>query len=513
MSFSQANRALLPPSYRPPPPPPPSSSCSLKDSTIATSNNVLGKSSTAPSSLGHQPQNQSQWIQTQYQQNQYQAGYQQQQQQLNQGYYFLNNDLQSHHQQQQNPSSGIQQSQDWASYYAAMAMYTQQQQQQQQQQQMMMMYQGTQGYAGVVQYPQYLPQTHLQVRGGEQSSHTHKRHTRSGRRRTADHQRQNGTLPDLKTPDGSVDNSVVPIHTSVLETKCISNGSNSHSASVAISHEQYQSQDVDPKSVLSTETSFLVHGDSLNSNGAGSTLGVSTDTFIERDEDTDGSSLEKDDITDSTSLIVTKVHLDNPEDIERWIQERKRRFPTDANIKHKLEESEKRKKRGDVIDIDKKRFKGQGTLGKQRKDRSSQQINICTGDKQPTNCITVPKLSNSAGNIDTVGADCSKEDAIPDIDADNQAVLLNTSLIDKSGQSIPRNTRICKYFKRGNCNNGDKCHHRHEAPLLRESRSKQLIKAEPRLNPTAAPIKGTNRRPLLNMVRLISAAIFFFFPL
>ncbi|KAH6572886.1 hypothetical protein BASA60_006373 [Batrachochytrium salamandrivorans] len=415
MSFSQANRALLPPSYRPPPPPP-SSSCSLKDSTIATSNNVLGKSSTAPSSLGHQPQNQSQWIQTQYQQNQYQAGYQQQQQQLNQGYYFLNNDLQSHHQQQQNPSSGIQQSQDWASYYAAMAMYTQQQQQQQQQQQMMMMYQGTQGYAGVVQYPQYLPQTHL----------------------------QNGTLPDLKTPDGSVDNSVVPIHTSVLETKCISNGSNSHSASVAISHEQYQSQDVDPKSVLSTETSFLVHGDSLNSNGAGSTLGVSTDTFIEKDEDTDGSSLEKDDITDSTSLIVTKVHLDNPEDIERWIQERKRRFPTDANIKHKLEESEKRKKRGDVIDIDKKRFKGQGTLGKQRKDRSSQQINICTGDKQPTNCITVPKLSNSAGNIDTVGADCT--------------------------------------------------------PLLRESRSKQLIKAEPRLNPTAAPIKGTNRRPLLNML-------------
>ncbi|KAH6575713.1 hypothetical protein BASA62_001798 [Batrachochytrium salamandrivorans] len=476
MSFSQANRALLPPSYRPPPPPPPSSSCSLKDSTIATSNNVLGKSSTAPSSLGHQPQNQSQWIQTQYQQNQYQAGYQQQQQQqLNQGYYFLNNDLQSHHQQQQNPSSGIQQSQDWASYYAAMAMYTQQQQQQQQQQQMMMMYQGTQGYAGVVQYPQYLPQTHLQVRGEEQSSHTHKRHTRSGRRRTADHQRQNGTLPDLKTPDGSVDNSVVPIHTSVLETKCISNGSNSHSASVAISHEQYQSQDVDPKSVLSTETSFLVHGDSLNSNGAGSTLGVSTDTFIERDEDTDGSSLEKDDITDSTSLIVTKVHLDNPEDIERWIQERKRRFPTDANIKHKLEESEKRKKRGDVIDIDKKRFKGQGTLGKQRKDRSSQQINICTGDKQPTNCITVPKLSNSAGNIDTVGADCSKEDAIPNIDADNQTVLFDTNLIEN----------LANLF---------------QGILAYANTLNELIKAEPRLNPTAAPIKGTNRRPLLNML-------------
>ncbi|KAK6098067.1 hypothetical protein MT418_002133 [Batrachochytrium dendrobatidis] len=201
---------------------------------------------------------------------------------------------------------------------------------------------------------------------------------------------------------------------------------------------------------------------------------------INSSTDTDDSSIDEEESLKIQPPSAQSFNLDTPKDIEQWIQERKRKFPTESNIKQKMEDEKQRQKQGNIIDVNGKKLKGRNADKRQliRKNDTVQEKHGTSEQKDST--IYLDDASNAK------------------LEASHDTLALDMTGKLNQHKGASSNQIVCKFFKQGCCRHGSNCRHSHDLSKLAESRS--APKTHTPLNPTAAPIKGTNRRPLLNML-------------
>ncbi|CAG8442711.1 6538_t:CDS:2 [Ambispora leptoticha] len=207
-----------------------------------------------------------------------------------------------------------------------------------------------------------------------------------------------------------------------------------------------------------------------------------------------------------------KVKLETPEEIAKWIEERKKRYPTDANIAKKKQEEEERAARGELIPGTNARLrdKRRGNLewrtdNRQKRPRLNQNrslrpenfddtkpgIDILIAAEsaapvgQGTNlneaCISIKSESVDNDDVSTLSSHNKNEDN------DNASTLNRINKNDDNDDSVQplnrHNNRFahvekttCKYYRNGYCKNGNKCRYRHDE-FRKGSQSKDEVKS------------------------------------
>ncbi|KAL3698712.1 hypothetical protein R1sor_012788 [Riccia sorocarpa] len=210
----------------------------------------------------------------------------------------------------------------------------------------------------------------------------------------------------------------------------------------------------------------------------------------------------------SSALSRPGLSKESEEEILRWREERKRNYPTTANIKHKADDLEARKARGELVDEDAKKRrerlkeilarqaelgvpvaelppnylrdfdgrpngKGEHTGGGRKdnvrgpKRRYGEQANGAGkgeggGPPQKQSRVHEPNSSSSAepasGNMET-GEGVKPEKLQENGEAATDAAGPDAGAKDSSPS---KNKQTCYYFRRGRCRKGRKCEFLHE---------------------------------------------------
>lgn len=212
----------------------------------------------------------------------------------------------------------------------------------------------------------------------------------------------------------------------------------------------------------------------------------------------------------------TNISLDTPEDIAAWIQERKRKWPTDANVqKNKLEKAQ-----SGLLNTNKKQ-KRKGGQAKRQSDRPVQENqravpvpirtpeNVATSSLPPssldvalaavTNSIeaaaavaddpeapqpesvpgptlapepaassdisSVSSSSESSSDTDSSDSSDNDDDILPEAISSKLATLPPTEEVTPiTVTAQTKGKRPCKYFRQGRCKRGDECIFSHVLP-------------------------------------------------
>ncbi|KAI9222311.1 hypothetical protein BC828DRAFT_378705 [Blastocladiella britannica] len=141
------------------------------------------------------------------------------------------------------------------------------------------------------------------------------------------------------------------------------------------------------------------------------------------------------------------IRIDTPEELAKWIQDRKRRYPTDANIARKAQEQQNRAARGELV---RKQPPSQQSQGGQK--RGARDL-----DSSP------PSASDRRDNDedDNSDEDDSDDEAGPE---EHSTKRPRTDTVHQSAQRPPN---VChKFAHSGTCRFGSSCHYSHDADLV-----------------------------------------------
>ncbi|KAF9433217.1 nuclear fragile X mental retardation protein interacting protein 1 [Entomortierella beljakovae] len=221
--------------------------------------------------------------------------------------------------------------------------------------------------------------------------------------------------------------------------------------------------------------------------------------------------------------------LNTPEEIAAWIAQRRKAWPTEANILKKEQERQEMIAKGQIVDEPSK----PGFNNKDRRNRNNDNNNarnnkrgfqssgIQVAETQPTK---KPKGEGEADGdtiMDEVTSNATSEndddeimDPVKDAVTSKDPSVIGKVLLPTEKFSRPR--KPCKYFLRGKCTRGDNCTFSHDASLTNKiqktpvSNKKEIFRERPSLlqKLLAGEIKQ-EKNTLLEAIRYIVENNFF----
>ncbi|CAG8437127.1 10656_t:CDS:2 [Ambispora gerdemannii] len=185
-----------------------------------------------------------------------------------------------------------------------------------------------------------------------------------------------------------------------------------------------------------------------------------------------------------------KMKLETPEEIAKWIEERKKRYPTDANIAKKKQQEAERIARGEMITKTNAKLRDKrlgnsewGTGNKQKKPRLNQNHRPENFDDIRLGADILIAAASAApfGRETNLSEEYISQNAkIEELD-DSSKLKGNDN--DNVQTFIGHNKKfahlkktICIHYKNGHCKHGNKCRYIHERPG-KESQSKHEAKS------------------------------------
>ena len=208
------------------------------------------------------------------------------------------------------------------------------------------------------------------------------------------------------------------------------------------------------------------------------------------------------------------IQLDSPELIAEWINQRKKRWPTQQVVQQKLKEKEERQKRSEMI------YGPRPTpYGKRPREETTGTAEPPTGasnlDKTP---IQPPdeKRPKTDGEAEAPAASvdppipATHDDGDSEDDAPEEVSSKTPVPALEEAPARPSNAQdrrpICTHFLQGRCNYGDRCKKRHDtaastsAPESSSAQSPQAAKTARRPHPRPPPVNPFDQPDLLRQL-------------
>lgn len=186
--------------------------------------------------------------------------------------------------------------------------------------------------------------------------------------------------------------------------------------------------------------------------------------------------------------------IDTPEDLKKWIEERKRNWPSRQNIERKVrcpimegadgdllsnlwpnrvqkKDIEERIARGELLPENKPFNKRKDKHEESANKRSRQSNNPDTPPSMNSDpaAALIPKNTHPFSSLADYGSDSDNQNSDDDMmDPEKDAISSKdpsaVGVIALPADNVPKKkkTRVCRFFQKGNCNRGDSCSFLHE---------------------------------------------------
>lgn len=194
------------------------------------------------------------------------------------------------------------------------------------------------------------------------------------------------------------------------------------------------------------------------------------------------------------------IQLNSPELIAEWINQRKKRWPTQEAVQQKLKEKEERQKRSELIYGSRptpygKRSRDEGMTAAANTDSAS------NGPPQEKRPKTEGKAEAAAADSVAAADDSDSDDDAPPEEVSSKAPI--PALEETPAHfSDPQDRRpICTHFLQGRCNYGDRCKKRHDAAPSASTQQHQSANPPARRpHPRPPPVNPFDQPDLLRQL-------------
>jgi hypothetical protein len=200
------------------------------------------------------------------------------------------------------------------------------------------------------------------------------------------------------------------------------------------------------------------------------------------------------------------IQLDSPELIAEWINQRKKRWPTQQVLQQKLKEKEERQKRSEMIYGPRppphgKRPQPSAESGQHDKRPKLETNADAMAQADPADPQPAETRQDDSDSDDGAPEEVSSK--APDAAAQEQAAA-DTSASAPSAERQDRRP-ICTHFLQGRCSYGDRCNKRHEttpasASASRASNQAHAERTQRRPHPRAPPTNPFDQPDLLRQL-------------
>ncbi len=243
--------------------------------------------------------------------------------------------------------------------------------------------------------------------------------------------------------------------------------------------------------------------DQLNNKGKGRSAAADGQDSDEEEE-------EEDEWDEETQMAMTQgaglnVDLSSPEMVQQWLQERKKRWPTQEAIQRKLIEDE---------------WRGKDRAGPKHPRRRSHDA-----QERPATRPRIESAQDKTAPVEAAAAVAeapAEEDEDDDDDAPEEQAIIRQEpqpvaepaaeppaapAAEPAAGADTVDPAICKFWLQGNCGYGDKCRYKHEGELPPDVQERQDRKQRnrPRPHPRAPPANPFAQPDLLR--QLLAAEI------
>ena len=150
----------------------------------------------------------------------------------------------------------------------------------------------------------------------------------------------------------------------------------------------------------------------------------------------------------------------HPDDIQAWIAERKKRFPTRRNIEKKLEKNKRGRAEGKLV------FHGDESKKRQKFDTGTSRGNAVASQVSSSISTLVACYGSSSDDDDDTSGKNTQQ-----LEPNIQSSPSNSISTDAS--ALKHKTKLCRFFLRnGTCKNGENCTYIHDIAQHESFKSK-----------------------------------------